>query len=44
MEAITAAGLRDKVKITIGGGQVDEEVRKYAGADAYGLIRYQGCC
>jgi len=33
--AITAAGLRDKVKIMIGGGQVDDEVRKYAGADAY---------
>jgi methanogenic corrinoid protein MtbC1 len=33
--AITAAGLRDKVKIMIGGGQIDDEVRKYAGADAY---------
>ena len=37
VEAIKAAGLRDKVKIMIGGGQVDEEVRKYSGADAYGL-------
>ena len=36
VEAITAAGLRDKVKIMIGGGQVDEEIRKYTGADAYG--------
>jgi 5-methyltetrahydrofolate--homocysteine methyltransferase len=33
--AIQAAGLRDQVKIMIGGGQIDEEVRKYTGADAY---------
>lgn len=33
--AIGAAGLRDKVKIMIGGGQINDEVRKYAGADAY---------
>jgi methanogenic corrinoid protein MtbC1 len=37
VETIEQAGLRDKVKIMIGGGQVDEEVRKYTGADAYGL-------
>ncbi|HEY41153.1 MAG TPA: methionine synthase [Dehalococcoidia bacterium] len=36
VEAIKAAGLRDKVKIMIGGGQIDEDIRKYAGADAYG--------
>lgn len=36
VEAIKAAGLRDKVKIMIGGGQIDEEIRKYTGADAYG--------
>ena len=36
VEAIKEAGLRDKVKIMIGGGQIDEEIRKYAGADAYG--------
>ena len=36
VEAIQAAGLRDKVKIMIGGGQIDEEIRKYTGADAYG--------
>jgi methanogenic corrinoid protein MtbC1 len=35
VDAVTAAGLRDKVKIMIGGGQVDDEVRKYTGADAY---------
>jgi trimethylamine corrinoid protein len=33
--AIQKAGLRDRVKIVIGGGQIDEEVRKYTGADAY---------
>jgi len=37
IESISSAGLRDKVKIMIGGGQVDEEVLKYTGADAYGL-------
>jgi methanogenic corrinoid protein MtbC1 len=36
VEAIEAAGLRDGVKIMIGGGQVNEEIQKYAGADAYG--------
>jgi 5-methyltetrahydrofolate--homocysteine methyltransferase len=36
IDAIKAAGLRDKVKVMIGGGQISEEVRKYTGADAYG--------
>jgi methanogenic corrinoid protein MtbC1 len=36
VETINQAGLRDKVKIMIGGGQIDEEVRKHTGADAYG--------
>ena len=36
VQAIKTAGLRDKVKIMIGGGQVSEQVRKYTGADAYG--------
>lgn len=36
VEAIKAAGLRDKVKIMIGGGQINEEIKKYTGADAYG--------
>ena len=35
--AIEAAGLRDNVKIMVGGGTVDEQVREYAGADAFGL-------
>jgi methanogenic corrinoid protein MtbC1 len=34
--AIKSAGLRDKVKIMIGGGQINEEVKEYAGADGYG--------
>ena len=36
VEAIKTAGLRDGVKIMVGGGQVSDEVRKYTGADAYG--------
>jgi len=36
IEAMKAAGLRDKVKVMIGGGQVTDEIRKYTGADAYG--------
>ncbi|NIO70188.1 MAG: methionine synthase [Anaerolineae bacterium] len=34
--AIESAGLRDGVKIMIGGGQVNEKIQEYAGADAYG--------
>jgi methanogenic corrinoid protein MtbC1 len=36
VEAIKEAGLRDKVKIMIGGGQISDEIRKHTGADAYG--------
>ncbi len=36
IEVIKDAGLRDQVKIMIGGGAVDEKVGAYAGADAYG--------
>ena len=36
VDAIKAAGLRGNVKIMIGGGQIDEEVKEYTGADAYG--------
>ena len=36
IEAIDKAGLRDTVKIMIGGGQIDEQVRDFTGADAYG--------
>ena len=36
IDAMKSAGLRDNVKVMIGGGQMSEEVRKYTGADAYG--------
>lgn len=36
VEALDKAGLRKDIKIMIGGGQMDEEVRKYAKADAFG--------
>jgi methanogenic corrinoid protein MtbC1 len=36
VEALEAAGLRDETKIMIGGGQMDNEIVKYAKADAYG--------
>lgn len=37
VDAIAAAGLRDNLKIMIGGGQVDESVRAMTGADGFGL-------
>lgn len=36
VEAIQSAGLRDEVKIIIGGGQINEEIKEYTGADGYG--------
>jgi len=36
IETIKAAQLRDRVKIMIGGGQIDDQVLQYTGADAYG--------
>jgi 5-methyltetrahydrofolate--homocysteine methyltransferase len=36
IEAIKTAGLRDKTKIMIGGGQITDEIVKYTGADAFG--------
>jgi 5-methyltetrahydrofolate--homocysteine methyltransferase len=36
VDVIKNAGLRDQVKIMVGGGAVDEKVRKYTDADAYG--------
>jgi len=36
VEAIKNAGLRNRVKIIIGGGQINEDISKYTGADAYG--------
>ncbi len=37
IEAFDQAGMRDKFKIMIGGGQIDETVRSYTGADAFGV-------
>jgi 5-methyltetrahydrofolate--homocysteine methyltransferase len=42
VEAIKNAGLRDKVKIMIGGGQIDEQVKTFTGADAYGKDAMEG--
>ena len=36
VDAIAEAGLRDKVKIMIGGGVMDDEIKRFSGADAYG--------
>lgn len=35
VEALKTAGLTD-VKVMIGGGQIDDQIRQYTGADAYG--------
>jgi len=37
IEAIEKEGLRDRFKIMIGGGQIDENVRAYTRADAFGV-------
>jgi 5-methyltetrahydrofolate--homocysteine methyltransferase len=35
VQAIEAAGLRESVRIVIGGGVVTEKIKEYSGADAY---------
>ncbi len=35
--AFDSAGMRGKFKVMIGGGQIDETVRAYTGADAFGV-------
>ncbi|MCX6008360.1 MAG: cobalamin-dependent protein [Chloroflexi bacterium] len=42
VDAIKDAGLRDNVKIMIGGGQMNDEIRKYTGADAFGADAMAG--
>ena len=42
VQAIEKAGLRNRVKIMIGGGQMGETVREYAGADAFGKDAMEG--
>jgi methanogenic corrinoid protein MtbC1 len=36
IKALADAGLRDGVKVMVGGGAVDDRIRAYAGADAFG--------
>lgn len=36
VRALEAAGLRDTVKVMVGGGAVDDQIRAYSGADAFG--------
>jgi 5-methyltetrahydrofolate--homocysteine methyltransferase len=36
IEEVEKAGLKQDLKVIIGGGQMDDTVRKYTGADAYG--------
>lgn len=36
VEALDAAGLRETTKVMIGGGQIDNQIVRYTGADAYG--------
>jgi methanogenic corrinoid protein MtbC1 len=36
IEEVDKAGLKKDLKVIIGGGQMDDTVRKYTGADAYG--------
>lgn len=42
VQAIKEAGLRDKVKVMIGGGQMSEKISDYVGADAYGKDAMHG--
>jgi 5-methyltetrahydrofolate--homocysteine methyltransferase len=42
VEAIEEAGLRDQLKIMIGGGAIDEQVLGYVKADAYGKSAVEG--
>jgi methylmalonyl-CoA mutase cobalamin-binding domain/chain len=35
VEGLAAIGLRDEMKVIIGGGQMDEQVTSYVGADAF---------
>lgn len=37
IDAVVAAGIRDQVKVIIGGAPTDEQVREYANADYYAL-------
>ncbi|TFG32350.1 cobalamin-binding protein [Candidatus Thorarchaeota archaeon] len=36
IEALSKAGIRDSVKVMIGGGDIDQSIMEYTGADAFG--------
>ncbi len=36
IEALSQAGIRDSVKVMIGGGDIDQSIVEYTGADAFG--------
>ena len=42
VEAVDAAGLREKVRIIVGGGIVTEQVREFTGADAFATDAIDG--
>ena len=42
VEGLSDAGIRDKIKVIIGGGQMDEQVRQYVGADAFVIDAVSG--
>jgi trimethylamine corrinoid protein len=42
VQAIEEAGLRNSVKIMIGGGQISERVKEFVGADAFGKDAMEG--
>lgn len=42
VDALEEAGLRDQVKIIVGGCPIDANVTKYTGADAYGKDAQEG--
>lgn len=37
IETFEQEGMRSGIKVMIGGGQIDETVRAYTGADAFGV-------
>ena len=42
IEAISKAGIRDNLKIIVGGGSTDQKVAEYAGADDFGASAVDG--
>jgi methylmalonyl-CoA mutase cobalamin-binding domain/chain len=42
VDQLKVAGLRDRVKVVIGGAPCDEQVRKYTGADYYAKDAVEG--